>query len=89
MKLKEWLEKEGIKAQEFARRIGYSQSGISRIMHGEYVPSKPVVKRIEKETKGKVRPSDWYKDDDDEKKEGPAASVAPFLVMDNLVSVCG
>ena len=51
------------------------------------MPSKDVIKRIKQETNGEVDFADWFTDD--EKKEGPAASVAPFLMMDNLVSACG
>ena len=49
------------------------------------MPSKDVIKRIKQETNGEVDFADWFTDD--EKKEGPAASVAPFLMMDSLA--CG
>ena len=86
MKLRDWLKKAGIKQTEFADRIGLSQASVSRIVAGKLMPRRDMVRRIEKETKGKVKLEDYY---DDEKKEGPAASVAPFLAMDNLVSACG
>ena len=86
-KLEKWLKNNGVTQQELAKRVGYPQSCLSRAMRGKIMPGRDVIKRIKQETNGEVDFADWFTDD--EKKEGPAASVAPFLMMDNLVSACG
>jgi len=61
MKLKDFLEKEGISNAEFAKRIGVSKMTISRYVRGEAIPKPDIMRRIVKDTKNKVTANDFYK----------------------------
>ena len=57
MKLAEWLKRTGTTQAAFAEAIGVSQGRISQIVAGD-APSLEVAIRIEKATKGRVKPAD-------------------------------
>ncbi len=57
-KLKQYLESEGLKQQEFAAKVGVNPSTICRLLDGAE-PRVTLAVRIEKATKGKVRCEDW------------------------------
>jgi transcriptional regulator with XRE-family HTH domain len=61
MKLGEYLIKNSLTDEEFAERIGLSKHAIRKYRSGARFPLKWVVLAIEKETKGKVAPDDWYR----------------------------
>lgn len=46
----------------FAEKVKASPATISQIMRGHKKPSIDLAARIEKETKGRVRASDWVKE---------------------------
>ncbi len=60
MKLEDYLIKTGISDEEFAERIGLTKHAIRKYRSGARFPLKWVGLAIEKETKGKVAPNDWY-----------------------------
>jgi len=57
MKLAEWLKRTGTTQAALAEAIGVSQGRISQIVAGD-APSLEVALRIEKATKGRVKPAD-------------------------------
>lgn len=59
MKLIDWLSQENISDEAFGRRVGRSQSQISRIKRGLSRPSLDLVEVIERETSGTVTVDDW------------------------------
>jgi transcriptional regulator with XRE-family HTH domain len=61
MKLDDFLSSEKITGDAFAKQLGVSPSMITRLRHGERSPSIRLVERIENVTKGKVRPSDFFR----------------------------
>lgn len=58
MKLKIFLEHQGIKAPEFARRIGVTENAVRFYMSGERFPQPHIMLRIEDVTQGIVSGSD-------------------------------
>jgi hypothetical protein len=56
MKLKEYLEIEDITAAKFARKIQVSPMKVYMILHQEGDMLLSIALRIQKETKGKVKP---------------------------------
>ena len=58
MHLHEYLYKNKIKHEDFARQIGVSRSTLHRIMTGEMDPRLSIVKKIEKATNGEVSAQD-------------------------------
>ncbi len=60
MKLEEYLTKAGLSDEEFAEKIGLTKHAIRKYRSGARFPLKWVVLAIEKETRGKVAPNDWY-----------------------------
>lgn len=59
MKLIDWLTQENISDEAFGRRVGRSQSQISRIKCGLSRPSLDLVEVIDRETGGLVAVDDW------------------------------
>lgn len=59
MKLAQYLDTKGISQTEFASRIGVTQVAVSRYVSGDRTPSLRLILRIEKVTKGAVKPKDW------------------------------
>ena len=60
MKLKDWLDKEGLTVSEFARRMGTPQPTVWRYVNGERVPEGEAMRKIAELTKKKVQPNDFY-----------------------------
>lgn len=60
MKLKTYLEKEGITASDFALRIGVAPSTVTRSARGEAIPSPETMRAIAQATNGQVTPGDFY-----------------------------
>jgi transcriptional regulator with XRE-family HTH domain len=63
MKLKEYLEKRGIKHLEFARKCGLKKSAFSRYLNGSRIPSPLTAMRIREESKKLVTEFDSIIDD--------------------------
>jgi len=60
MKLEEYLIKNTLSDEDFAIKIGLSKHAIRKYKSGARHPLKWIVLAIEKETRGKVAPDDWY-----------------------------
>jgi transcriptional regulator with XRE-family HTH domain len=60
MKLRAWLEKEGLSATEFGRRLNKPQPTIARYASGDRIPEPPVMAQIAEMTRGEVMPNDFY-----------------------------
>lgn len=58
MKLKQYLQEEDISAAKFARRIQVSSVKVGSILKEDSDSMLSIALRIQKETKGKVKPSD-------------------------------
>ena len=58
MKLKDWLDIQGVSATELAQRIAVAPSTITRIVNGESEPTYKVMRAIFLETRGKVKMED-------------------------------
>jgi hypothetical protein len=59
MKLADYLKKNKIERQDFALTVKISSGYVTHLCNGDFWPSRKVVKRIEKATKGKVRANDF------------------------------
>ena len=55
MKLREYLDRNGLKHSYFAARVGLSQSGLSNYLTGRRGLKPLAAKRIARETKGAVK----------------------------------
>jgi transcriptional regulator with XRE-family HTH domain len=60
MRLQEYLDREELSHEEFARTVNTSQSTISQIARGRTVPHKDTMWRIAYHTRFCVMPSDYY-----------------------------
>lgn len=60
MRLKQYLDNNGISGAEFARMIGTSQVTVHRYTKGLRFPYPETIAKIHKATKGKVTVRDWY-----------------------------
>ncbi len=60
MNLRQYLENRGMKIKFFAELMGTSSPHVSQWMSGKKVPRKETMKEIERITKGKVKPGDWF-----------------------------
>ncbi|MDS1138603.1 helix-turn-helix transcriptional regulator [Nitratireductor indicus] len=63
MKLETYLQSKDLKPTTFAAKVGVYPSTITRILRGERSPSLELVMKIERATKGKVKPRDWFSDE--------------------------
>jgi len=61
MTLEEYLIKERLTDDVFAKRIKVSKHAIRKYKSGARFPKPWVVKAIRKETRGEVAPDDWYR----------------------------
>jgi len=62
MKLEEYLIRNALTDEDFARKIGISKHAVRKYKSGaREVPRKWIVLEIEKKTKGEVAPIDWYR----------------------------
>ena len=59
VKLRKYLDTEGINANVFARKIGFSPSYIYKIMNIGMLPNLTAAIRIEEQTRGYVSVYDW------------------------------
>lgn len=60
IKLRSYLDREGIPRGEFARRIRVSAQALHRYMTGERRPRPEVMARISAETVGVIQPNDFF-----------------------------
>jgi len=60
MNLKTYISQNNLTLAEFGARVGVSHASVSRWVNGERTPSLGTALAIEKATKGKVKPSDWF-----------------------------
>lgn len=60
MKLRDYIEKEGISLRDFADRIAVGYYTLQRYLAGTRYPTPTVYKAIFAATKGKVQPNDFY-----------------------------
>ncbi len=60
MKLGQFLKDNHLKQKYIAEKIGTSQAHVSSWINGRAVPRFETMKEIEKLTKGKVKPKDWF-----------------------------
>lgn len=60
MKLKEYLDENGIKNEFFAKKIGVTKSTLSTWINNKCFPRREKIILIEKETNGKVKAKDWF-----------------------------
>lgn len=59
MQLDDWLKAENLTEAAFAERIGVRQATVNRYRKGERYPDRRVMRRIMRETAGKVTPEDF------------------------------
>lgn len=60
MKLKQYLDENGIRPSFFARKLDVTKSQMSVWFSGKVIPRKEMIKKIEKLTAGKVKIIDWF-----------------------------
>jgi len=60
MRLGEWLDREDLKPQQFAARIGRSAEAVRRYVTGDRIPDKETMPLIVVETGGSVMPNDFF-----------------------------
>lgn len=60
MKLREWLDAEGVSNAAFAERIGRTAEAVRRYAADERIPDKETMPRIVAETTGAVTPNDFF-----------------------------
>lgn len=60
-KLKRYLQRNAITAEQFAGQIGVSPSAISQMLGGKILPSLATARKIEAATNGRVRMQDWVR----------------------------
>lgn len=64
MKLKTYLETTKTSQKTLAEEINVTQAAISRYVQGLRFPDRETILKIEKATKGRVKPRDWFADDE-------------------------
>ena len=60
MKLKVWLDTEGISARELSLKLDVTDGAVSLWLNGLRMPRPAVMRKIMKLSKGKVLPQDFY-----------------------------
>ena len=60
MTLTEYLQHRDITAVQLAAELGIDQSSLSRIIRGDQLPRKPLMRRIYQVTDGQVTPNDIF-----------------------------
>lgn len=60
MKLRDYIDKEGISLRDFAAKINVGYYTLQRYLSGERYPTPQVYQAIYAETRGKVQPNDFY-----------------------------
>ncbi|KFB11063.1 Helix-turn-helix protein [Nitratireductor basaltis] len=63
MKLKQYLETTGTSQATLADALRISQAAISRYVRGERFPDRNMILKIQRATKGKVKPRDWFEEE--------------------------
>lgn len=59
MRFQDWLKDSVFTQTEVAEKLGITQSAVSHLAKGRKNPSLELMLKIQKVTKGKVRPNDW------------------------------
>jgi transcriptional regulator with XRE-family HTH domain len=62
MRLRDWMNRNGMKQDQFARETGIGQSTLSQFCTGARRPSLKMMGRIAAATRGEVTPNDWLRD---------------------------
>ncbi len=62
-KLREYIEKNGLRKDFFAKKIGTTGTTLSSWLHGKTQPKIRFAIKIEKATDGFVKVKDWLKDE--------------------------
>ena len=60
--MKSYREAKGLNLTAMGRLLGVSGMAVSRYEDGSRIPAREVMVRIIEETKGKVRPNDFYRE---------------------------
>lgn len=60
MKIKDWLEKEGITQRAFAALVGVNYPSMSKYCSGKMKPRADKIKKIQDLTNGEVKLEDWH-----------------------------
>ena len=60
MKLREYIDKEGVSLRDFAEKIHVGYYTLQRYLNGTRYPTPEVYKAIFAATAGKVQPNDFY-----------------------------
>jgi transcriptional regulator with XRE-family HTH domain len=60
MKLQDYLKAKRISQARFARRVGMSRSGVSRLIAGNRYPSPETLRKVFLATDGEVKANDFY-----------------------------
>ncbi len=87
MKLKNYLQENGIKATFFAKRVGVSQPTLYTWLHGEHSPNIKFAHKIEQITKGEVKLKDWVDEDtfnEDTTKRKQSRSNKQLQLQNNI-----
>jgi DNA-binding transcriptional regulator YdaS (Cro superfamily) len=69
MKLRQYLEINGLKHSFFAERLGVNAPNFAGWVSGKCKPRLETILLIEKLTKGKVAPKDWVNEDIESKEQ--------------------
>lgn len=59
MKLKEWIKKNNVSIQHFAKKLGVTRQHVYHLINGKSAPSLKIAFLIQKETNGKVDVAQW------------------------------
>jgi transcriptional regulator with XRE-family HTH domain len=62
MKLGTYLKTKSISHADFAFKIGTTQTSVTRYVNGQRRPSIEVIDAIDRETKGRVKMKDWFRE---------------------------
>lgn len=57
--LRDFRKKSGLTIEQMAAELGLSSASLSRIERGDQWPDWEIIRRVEKHSGGKVRPSDF------------------------------
>jgi transcriptional regulator with XRE-family HTH domain len=66
MKLKDYIEQEGLRYDKFAQKLGISVSQYYHLIHDRADPRLSIILKIQKLTRNKVRLKDWMPSKKDE-----------------------
>jgi len=69
MKLKQYLDENGIRPSFFAAKLEATKSQMSLWCSGKIIPRREKLRKIEKLTGGKVKIADWFTEPDSSQTE--------------------